>query len=207
MGFLAPAAPFIPMLVGAGAGALIDKDNPLRGAMLGAVGGSALGPSMAALAPAGAAASEAAVGLGATEAAAAQAAQYGAAGAATGAGFSPMQAAMLAEQTGTFGAPGLAHTLGSAGISSPIAKIGSLAVSGPQGFLGQMSKPDLMKSAGRMIMGQMNQPTPQQSPPPAVAGASPPRQAAPFQPVGRFITGMPGNFKKKDPRDDMWGYS
>ena len=76
MGFLAPAAPFVPMLVGAGVGAIADKDNPLRGAMLGAVGGSVLGPSMAALAPAGAAAESAALGAGMAPEAAAAAAQY-----------------------------------------------------------------------------------------------------------------------------------
>lgn len=205
MGFLAPAAPFVPMLLGAGVGAIADKDNPLRGAMLGAVGGSVLGPSMAGLTGAGAAASEAAVASGMGAEAAKAAAQYGAAGGAAGAGFSPMQAAMLAEQTAPFGATGIAHTLGSAGVSTPMAKLAALGVSGPQGILSQMSPKDMMMKSGRMILGQMNQPQPmpQQAPPPA-AGAAAPRPTPAFQPVRPFVTGMPNMRKREDPYN-IWG--
>jgi hypothetical protein len=204
MGFLAPAAPFVPMLIGAGVGALADKNNPLQGALLGAVGGSILGPSMAGLTAGGAAASEAALAAGMAPEAATAAAQYGAAGGAAGAGFSPMQAAMLAEQTAPFGATGIAHTLGSAGVSTPMAKLAALGVSGPQGIFSQMSPKDMMLKSGRMIMG-MNQPQPvPQQAPPASAGVSAPRPAPAYQPVRPFVTGMPNMRKREDPWN-IWG--
>lgn len=204
MGFLAPAAPFVPMLIGAGVGALADKNNPLQGALLGATGGALLGPMAAGLAPAGAAAGEAATIAGMAPEAVSAASQYGAAGGITGAGFSPMQAAMLAEQSGSFGATGLAHTLGSAGVSTPMAKLGAFAASGPQGIFSQMTPKDMLLKGGRMVMG-MNQPQPQQqmAPPPAAGGAAPKPQPN-YQPVRPFVTGMPNMRKRQEDPWNIW---
>lgn len=52
---MAAAAPFVPMMIGAGLGAAMNRDNPLAGAALGAVGGAVAGPALGALGGAGAA--------------------------------------------------------------------------------------------------------------------------------------------------------
>jgi len=54
------AAAAAPMAIGAAAGAMFNRDNPLKGAMMGGLGGAALGPAMGALGGAGAAGSQAA---------------------------------------------------------------------------------------------------------------------------------------------------
>lgn len=205
MGFLAPAAPFVPMLVGAGVGAIADKNNPLRGAMLGAVGGSALGPTMAGLTAGGTAAAEAAATAGMAPEAAAAATQLGAV---APAGYGAEQLAMMGEQIAggglNMGTQGISHALGSMGMDTIPAKLSAMAVSGPQGLLGSMDPKRLALQGGKMILG-MNQPQPQmQAPPPAAAGASPPPRPN-FQPVDRFVTGMPSVARRKDPREEMWG--
>jgi len=43
------AAAAAPMAIGAAAGAMFNRDNPLKGAMMGGLGGAALGPAMGAL--------------------------------------------------------------------------------------------------------------------------------------------------------------
>jgi hypothetical protein len=53
---MAAAAPFAPMLIGAGLGAVMNRSNPLAGAALGAVGGAVAGPALGALGGAGGAA-------------------------------------------------------------------------------------------------------------------------------------------------------
>lgn len=138
---MAAAAPFIPMAVGAGLGAALNKDNPMAGAALGAVGGMVAGPAVSA-------------GLSAAGAgtAVAPAATYGAG--LSGAGVGGQQAAMLAAQTAEFGAPGLAAT--QAAFSPGIA-------SGAGGILGGMSDPT--KLGLRMLAQQAKQPRPQQNQP------------------------------------------
>lgn len=194
MGFLAPAAPAVmPMLLGAGVGAALNKGNPLQGAMLGALGGSVLGPMASSLSGPGAAA--AAAGL------APEAASYGAAGALTGAGWTPAQAAMMAEQAGSFGTAGLTHALGSSGVNPIIGKAASLATMGPQGIIQGMSGKDMLMgglkmAANPMITGEQQQApiAPVQAP---MAAPAPPRMAqAPAPPVRKFITGMPMQKKR-----------
>ena len=176
---MAAAIPFVPMIIGAGAGAMIDKQNPLRGAMLGAAGGSIAGPAVAGLTGAG---SAAAASAGAAGAVPGTAASYGAAGAGL---FGPQQAAMLAEQTGVFGAPGLSSTLQSAGMSAPMAKLSAIGTMGPQGLFGAMSGKDMAMMGGRML-GSMQQP---QQAPPMASPAPPPRQAMPPQPMNPMLSG------------------
>jgi len=154
---MAAAVPFAPMIIGAGAGALMDKGNPIRGAMLGAVGGSVAGPAMSALTAPGAAAAGAA---GAAGAAPGVAGSYGAAlGSAVpgmaGAGAG-QQAAMLAAQTGGMGTQGLAHTMGSFGVEPLAAKATSMATMGPQGlFAGGLSKNNMM-GLGKGFFGRQD---------------------------------------------------
>ena len=210
MGFLA-AAPVVPMLIGAGVGAIADKDNPLRGAMLGAVGGGTLAPLATAATGIGALGGSTAAAETALAAAPASA-MAGADAAGVAAGLPSMEA-IAGTMPGGMAAPGVMGANGLPfGANAAMATQAYNAMPVMDRVSALFHKPTFggknpLGSAGRMIMGQMTQPTPQQSPPPAVAGASPPRQAPPYQPVGRFITGMPGNLKKRDPRDDMWGYS
>lgn len=203
----------LPMVVGAGAGALMDKQNPLRGAMLGAVGGSVLGPTVAGFTGAGAAASEAALGMGMGEAAAGSAAQAAAAQGLTGLAVeTPIYDAVLGEQLAGMGTEGMKHYLGSMGVSEGAQKAASLATMGPQGVLENLgmagkswlpSGGQAMQMAGKMLM----QP-PGQQPMPASTEASPPPPAPPPQmPMQPFITGMPQmNRRRRDPREEMWGY-
>lgn len=188
MGFALPVA---PMVIGAGAGALMDKKNPLRGAMLGAVGGSALGPAMSALTPAGSAAATAAIGAGE---AAGPAASYGAAMGATAPGMASagagQQAAMLAAQTAEFGAPGLTQTLGSFGVEPLMAKGASLATMGPQGILAGMSQGDKVGLGLRGANMMLNQPQ-AQAPMPSGGGAAPPPSAPPPMQPMRYASSLP----------------
>lgn len=66
---MAAAAPFAPMLIGAGLGAVMNRSNPLAGAALGAVGGAVAGPALGALGGAGGAAGAAGAASGAAGAA------------------------------------------------------------------------------------------------------------------------------------------
>ena len=177
---MAAAIPFAPMIIGAGAGAMLDKGNPMRGAMLGAVGGSVAGPAFAGLSSAGSAAAGAA---GAAGAAPGAAASYGAALGSTVPGMieagAGQQAAMLAAQSGAFGGQGLAHTLGSFGVNPMIGKTTAMATMGPQGLFGAMSGKDMALSGARML-ASTQQPQPQAPMmAPSPMAAPPPRQAAP----------------------------
>lgn len=204
MGFAVAA----PMVLGAVAGGMLDKNNPLRGAMLGAVGGSALGPAMSGLTSVGGAASEAALAGGLGEAVGGNAAQLAAASELAGIPMGAQQAAMLAEQTAGFGNAGLASTLSSGGANPMMARLGAMAAGGPQGgsmiqglMNGNMSTGDMLKMGGRVVgqMANANQPMPQPMAPPA---APPPREPGSMpQPAQRFITGTP-SFRK---RPEIWG--
>lgn len=115
----------LPLILGAGGalvGSQVDKQNPLRGALLGGaaggLGGAALAPASAAgtaassagaIQSAGAASTAAGISNPFSSAAAYQAAVPGLTSSAAGS-----QAAMLAAQTGEFGLAGLAQTAGSA---------------------------------------------------------------------------------------------
>jgi len=163
------AAPLaVPMIIGAGAGAMLDRKNPLRGAMLGAVGGTVAGPAISGLTSAGSAAAGAA---GAAGADAGLAASYGAAG--TLAGYGPEQAAYLAAQGEGMGSAGLAHALGSGGVNPMLAKGASMAAMGPQGLLAGMSATEKAKLGmqGMGMFSEMAQPQQQQ---PRVASTPPP---------------------------------
>lgn len=130
----------IPMVVGGGLGAAMDRSNPLRGAALGAVGGWAAAPAL------GAAGSAMAAGQGLGGAA--TAANYGAA---LGGAASAEQAAMLAAQTGAFGAEGLAATKAAMGLPG--------VASGLGGAAGTLSKgAQLAKLGMGMMQGQQPQP-------------------------------------------------
>jgi hypothetical protein len=205
MGFLAPAAPFIPMLVGAGVGAIADKDNPLRGAMLGAVGGQTLAPLATAGLGLGTAAGETAL------AAMPASAMAGADAAGMAAGLPSMEV-LAGTMPGGMAAPGVmgangmpfaanAATAATAYNAMPIADRVSALFHKPQ-----LSPKGAMRMAGNMIQGQPQQ---AQASSPAVAGASPPRSPPPYQPVRPFVTGMPSMNRRKqeDPIDRYWGYS
>lgn len=166
------AIPFAPMIIGAGAGAMIDKKNPLRGAMLGAAGGSIAGPALSA-------ATTGLTGAGASVMSGAQAA---------GIPMGAEQAAMLGAQAQGFGAAGVSNALSSAGANPMMAKALGVATTGPQGIFQAMSGSDLMKMGGKGLMNMAMQP--QQQQPPMAAPQPPPRQAMPPQPMMPFNTGM-----------------
>jgi|PlaIllAssembly_1097288.scaffolds.fasta_scaffold50276_2 hypothetical protein len=202
MGFLAPAAPTVlPMLIGAGAGAMLDKNNPMRGALLGAVGGHALAPAVTALGGIGTA------GMGAEAALAANPAMIMGAEAAGGL---PSMASVASTMPGGMAAPG---AIGANGVG-----FGANALTAANAYnampvmdrLGALvhapTKEGLLKSAGRMVMGQEQQ---QPQPMPMAPPPMPPRptQAGPMPQVNRFVTGMPSMARRKDPREEMWGYS
>jgi len=131
------ATPWAAPAIGAAAGAIFNKKNPLQGALLGGVGGAALGPAMGGIG-----------GLNAAGAAGANplnAMAYGASMPAMGG----EQAAMLAGQTGAFGAPGLAATSQAAGGG---------------GLLSAMQNP-MVKAGMKMAMPQQQQPQPMMAAP------------------------------------------
>lgn len=209
MGFAVAA----PMAMGALAGAMMNKSNPLMGAAMGAMGGAALGPAMSGLTSAGAAASEAALAQGMGAAGAGEAAQLAAAGEMAGAGFGAQQSAMLAAQNAGLGNAGIAHTLGSAGANPMLAKTAAFAAGGPQGgsliqgmMNGNMSGGDMLKLGmrGMNVANQMAGPPPQPmvAPPPPSAPSRPAMPSAPAAPVRPFVTGMPTMARK---RNTMWG--
>jgi hypothetical protein len=212
MGFLAPiaAAPtFLPMLIGAGAGAMLDKENALRGALLGAVGGSALTPAITAIGGMGTA------GLGAEATMAANPAAFmaGAGGAEAALGGLPTMEALTATMPGAMPMPGAlgangasfgANALGMANAYNAMPMMDRLG-----GLIHAPTKEGLLKSAGRMIAGQSQQ-APQAMPTPPLPPSPPPSMPAmPPQPVSRFVTGMPSMNRRRpeeDPRYQMWGY-
>jgi hypothetical protein len=97
------------------------------------------------------------------------------------------QAAMLAAQSGAFGAEGLAHTLGSFGVNPMLGKAATMATMGPQGFLGSMSGKDMMQMGSRIpgLFNQQEQPPMAPAPMPAPPQNRPPM---PLQPVSMFRT-------------------
>jgi hypothetical protein len=148
---MAAAIPFAPLIIGAGAGALLDKKKPLRGALLGALGGGVAGPAMSAMT------------TGLSGAGAGIMSGAGAAGIPMGA----QQAAMLGAQVEGMGAAGVAHTLGSAGASPMMANALGAATMGPQGLFASMPKDKIM-GMGQQALGLFNQPQQQPMvPPPA----------------------------------------
>lgn len=164
---MAAAIPFAPMIIGAGAGALIDKGNPMRGAMLGAVGGSAVGPMFSA-------ATTGLSGAGAGIMAGSQAA---------GIPMGLEQAAMLGTQAEGMGAAGITNALTSGGANPMLAKGLGFATAGPQGLFGSINGKDLAmqgaKGLFQMGAGGQQQPTPMMGATPMPA--PPPRQAPPPQ--------------------------
>lgn len=129
-------APLVPMAIGAVAGGLLDKKNPLRGAALGAFGGYAAGPALAGAAGGGASAG--ATGLASLPASVLPASQaFGAGGGA------------LAE--------GAAASAGAGGIGAAASPVGGmnfgqrLAMQGAQGLLGgrQQQQPMMAPAPGR----------------------------------------------------------
>jgi len=149
--------------IGAVAGGLMAKrsgQNPLMGAALGGLGGAALGPMMGGLGAAGAAGSASAAGTAAGAGAAASipaAASYGAAMPA----LTGEHAAMMAAQTGAFGAPGLAATTQAMGQGA----------SG--GLLSAMQSP-MAKAGMQMMMKPQQQAMPQPMPQPMQINQRPP---------------------------------
>ena len=167
---MAAAIPFAPMIIGAGAGALIDKKNPLRGAMLGAAGGGFAGPAFSAMT------------TGLSGAGAGIMSGAGAAGIPMGA----QQAAMLGAQAEGLGAAGVSHALGSAGASPMMANALGAATMGPQGLFAGMPK-DRIMGVGAQTLGLFNQPG-QPPPQPMPQANSNPRSQTPN--ISPFSTSM-----------------
>jgi hypothetical protein len=184
---MAAAIPFAPMIIGAGAGAIMDKGNPMRGAMLGAVGGSIAGPIAGAIGGVG----------GATAAAptmAAMPAQAAGSAAAAGAGGLPSMGSLMSSMPGAMPMPGLmgvnglpfganAATLASAYNAMPVmSKLGGLAES-------YMTPKNAMQGTRGLFQmgGQQEQPpmAPAPIPMPAMPQNRPPM---PVQPVSMFRT-------------------
>lgn len=137
---MAAAVPFVPMMVGAGVGALVDKGNPLRGAMLGAVGGGVAGPAFSAMS----------TGLTGPAAGIMSGAQ------AAGVPMGIQEASMMGAQLGSdFGGAGVAHALGSAGVDPMLAKGLGFATMGPQGALQGMGAKEMLNT-GRQGLGIIN---------------------------------------------------
>lgn len=163
---MAAAAPFLPMIVGAGVGAIANKKNPLAGALMGAVGGGVAGPAFSAL-------SSGLSGAGAGIASGA---------AASGIPMGAQQAAMLGAQAEGFGGMGVAHALGSAGASPGMANAMGLATMGPQGLFSGANTNKLMGLGSQFLNSQQ----PQQAQQPQYQPMSPPRaisQEATIQPI------------------------
>lgn len=135
------ADPMTMALVGAGTGAMMNKDDPLMGAALGGMGGYFLGPMAGK-----------ALGMGS-----------GAAGVgelAAGIPFGSEQAAMLSAQTAEFGPEALGMLRASA--NPAVAGNGGL-FSNVKNFLGQdavggMSRGDLLQAGGKLAFQQPEQP-------------------------------------------------
>lgn len=173
---------FTPMLIGAGVGAMTDKDNPMRGAAL----GGALGYGGSALMGAGSAAAASPAGYGALPgmtAPSAQTAMLASQGVGLGASAIPSatqgaQAAMLAEQTGAFGMPGLLATGEAAAVPGSMTS-GAFGMGKNLAFGGQNST-DIMKAGQAMSSMGQREPQPQQMPPPIIAAPMNKPQPLPF---------------------------
>lgn len=157
MGVAAAAVPMMPMLIGAGAGALMDRKNPLRGAMLGAVGGGIAGPALGALGGAAGASGAAGAGLGA----AAELPHLAGMGAAGMAGGLPSAMGAMGAQA----APLLSAGNPAAGIApvfgtNPATTVTPSLFDKAMGVLGNDKTMGMMKMAGQMFG------SPNQAPPP-----------------------------------------
>jgi hypothetical protein len=154
----AAAVPFVPMIIGAGAGAMIDRKNPLRGAMLGAVGGSVAAPAIGAM-----------TGIAAPAAAGTQGlAGLGGLGGAEAAAVSAMPGASSLPQmmAGGAGFQGGASAMAGAYNAMPMAsRLGALANMGPQGLF-NLPGPDKALRMGANMMGQPGGQSQEQAPPP-----------------------------------------
>lgn len=176
------AIPFAPMIIGAGAGALLDKGNPLRGAMLGAAGGGIAAPAVTAMTGLGAAGASGGAmagmsSLAGTEAAAGLPSMASVAGSMPGASTLPNMMA------GGSGFVGNAGALGSAYNALPMAeRLGALTSNGPGGLF-KMPTPNKAMNMGRGLM-QMGQ----QEPPPPMPQAPQQRPMMPPQQISRFMT-------------------
>jgi len=152
-------AALIPLL-GAGAGAMMNKDDPMKGALLGLLGGAAAGPAMAGLSGAAAGGAGGIAGMAGLTPASASLPMMGSA-AAPGAFFSG--AAPLGGQV--VAGSGAAAGGGLSGIMSKLAGIG-----------GDMSPMDKMKLAAQMQGQGQQQPQAAPAMPPQMGGQ--PSQAA-----------------------------
>lgn len=175
------ADPITLGLVGAGVGAMTNKDDPLKGAALGGLGGWAGGQFLGPMIDAGSGGAGLYGSLpGMTSGAGTQAAMHGiSAGgqqaaqlAAQNAGMGLTQAEMLAAQTADFGAKGLLSTgqaLSAPGsMQSGLYGMGNKLVGGMPSLPGSGKAKEMMM-AGNMLSGSGRQPQG-----PMVAPASPP---------------------------------
>lgn len=201
----------VPMVASAAAGALVDSDNPMRGAMLGGLGGAFLGPTVAGMVGPGAAASTAATEAGMSAAEASMAAQ--AAAAADLAGAPALDAtgnALLGQQLEGMGTAGLQHYLGSTGVSPGISKAASFAAMGPQGAIQNLgiagrAAPSMTGAMGAMnTANRMLNPAQGQQPramPVPMGGGTPPAPIRPQQ-SGMMGRGRPTRLQELQA---LWG--
>ena len=117
-------AALIPLL-GAGAGAMLNKDDPMKGAMLGLLGGAVAGPVMGSLP--GLAGTQIAGGI-----------TPAAVGSVTGAGAE--QAAMLAAQNAGFGVEGLDMLANAANYGGAATRLGAGVGTGLKAGFGNLAK-------------------------------------------------------------------
>ena len=136
-------------IAGAGIGAMMDRDEPLRGAMIGGLGGFAGGTALGAQAGT----------------AGAYSTMPGMTAATTGSAIPSQQAAMLAAQTGEFGVPGWLATSDAAAYTLPGNMVGKLSGFGHNlvntNSLSTGKASDMMK-AGQMMQSINQQPQRQQ---------------------------------------------
>lgn len=171
------AIPFAPMIIGAGAGALIDRQNPLRGAMLGAVGGHVATPAVTALMGSGAAAA-----TGGAASMASMAPQVAAGGL-------PSMASVVGQMPGASSLPSMMAGGAdfAAGAGSAASAYNAMPVMDRLGALmGGMDKSKMAMKAGQGLLNMGSQ----QQPPPMASAPSAPRQALPPQPMSPFRAGV-----------------
>lgn len=113
--------------IGAAAGAMLNKDNRMQGALMGGLGGMALGPSMAGLLGGGAAS--------------------GAAPAALAAGNVSVPFSSLAAGKAAMAASALPS----------VSAAEAAMMGGGKGLLGMMSDPKMLMKGGQMLMGGQGQ--------------------------------------------------
>jgi hypothetical protein len=184
---MAAAIPFTPMIIGAGAGAMLDKKNPMRGALLGAAGGSALGPAFTAMSGIGTA------GMGtAASMAANPAAMMGAEAAGAGTIGLPSMQSLAATMPGGMAAPGAmgangasfgANALTAANAYNAVPAMDRLSALFQKPTMASLKNPALNASRGLFQMAG------QQQTPPMAALPPPPQQAMPPRPINPMLSG------------------